>query len=80
MTEIAATKGPLEILQEKFCLIDLSGELRVVHQKQLQGHIVNSNTESISFYKRSEALVLMKRELETLPFPCDRKIVKCLGF
>lgn len=74
MTEIAATKGPLEILQEKFCLIDLSGELRVVHQ-QLQGHIVNNNTEPTSFYKRSEALVLMKRELETLPFPCDRKIV-----
>jgi len=58
----------LEVLQDKYALLDLSGEIRIVDLQQL-ADVMSGNRAEISFYKRSEGLIVISRTLENLSFP-----------
>ena len=57
----------LTALQNRFALLDLSGEIRVVSRHQVD-EVMNGGSGEISFYKRNEGQILIARELENLPF------------
>ncbi len=58
---------PLETLQERFCLIELGGDIRIADREQISDIRAGNRLGEISFYKRSEGAILMQRLLETLP-------------
>lgn len=63
---------PLETIQNRFALLNLSGEIRIVDQQQVADVLAGRQSE-ISFYKRPEGQLLIHRELENLPYPCKPK-------
>lgn len=58
----------LSALQNKYALLDLAGEIRIVDKQQVNDVLSGKRTE-ISFYKRTEGLIVISRELENLPYP-----------
>jgi Family of unknown function (DUF5906) len=66
---------PLAALQLRFAIIDLSGEIRVVDQEQIQRLLSGTELGDPSFYKRADAELLMKRTIETLPYQCKPRQV-----
>ncbi len=60
-------------LQKRFCLINLSGEIRVADREQIQNALSNITQTEVSFYKKIDGILLMKRYLETLPINSDVK-------
>jgi hypothetical protein len=64
------TISPLEELQRRFAIIDLGGEIRVVNQYQIKSLLDGSFIGEPSFYRKTDAQVLMMRELEQLPVNC----------
>lgn len=57
----------LSALQNKYALLDLAGEIRIVDKQQVNDVLSGKRTE-ISFYKRTEGLIVISRELENLPY------------
>ena len=57
----------LQHLQDRFAIIDLSGEIRVVDRHQIADVLSGSHKGEVSFYKKADAELLMKRALERLP-------------
>lgn len=68
MANPAATT-PLAALQERFAIIDLSGEIRIVDLIQIQDVLSGATNRNPAFYKKAEGEVVMKRALEELPVP-----------
>ena len=66
---------PLEELQRRFAIIDLGGEIRVVDQYQIKQLLDGSFIGEPSFYRKTDAQVLMGRVLEQLPVNCKPKQV-----
>lgn len=66
---------PLAALQLRFAIIDLSGEIRVVDQDQIQRLLSGKELGTPSFYKRADAELLMKRVIEALPYQCKPRQV-----
>ncbi|MFM7026033.1 MAG: primase-helicase family protein [Limnohabitans sp.] len=66
---------PLAALQLRFAIIDLSGEIRVVDQDQIQRLLSGTELGDPSFYKRADAELLMKRAIEALPYQCKPRQV-----
>lgn len=62
----------LGVLQQKFALINLSGEIRIVDQTQI-AQVLAGTAKEISLYRRPEGGILITRELENLPFPTNAK-------
>lgn len=59
----------LSHLQNKFALLNLSAEIRIVDRQQIKDVLAGTQSE-ISFYRRPEGQLLINRELENLPFSC----------
>ena len=57
----------LSALQNKYALLDLAGEIRIVDKQQVNDVLSGKRTE-ISFYRRTEGLIVISRELENLPY------------
>jgi len=57
----------LQHLQDRFAIIDLSGEIRVVDRYQIASALSGAHKGEVSFYKKPDAELLMKRALERLP-------------
>ncbi len=57
----------LQNLQDRFAIIDLSGEIRVVDRHQIASALSGAHKGEVSFYKKADAELLMKRALERLP-------------
>jgi hypothetical protein len=57
----------LQHLQDRFAIIDLSGEIRVVDRHQIADILSGGHEGEVSFYKKVDAELLMKRALERLP-------------
>jgi len=70
-----AATTPLQDLQNKFAIIDLSGEIRVVDLQQIAAILQGTLPADPSFYKKVDATLKMKRVLETLPCPSKPEIV-----
>lgn len=70
------TPTPLAMLQARFCLMNLGGEVRVVDREQVASVLSGSGSAEVCFYKKVDGELLMKRMLENLPVPSDvRKTV-----
>jgi len=57
----------LSALQNKYALLDLAGEIRIIDKQQVNDVLIGKRPE-ISFYKRTEGLIVISRELENLPY------------
>ena len=57
----------LSALQNKYALLDLAGEIRIVDKQQVND-VLSGKRHEISFYKRTEGLIVISRELENLPY------------
>jgi hypothetical protein len=62
--------SPLAVLQQRFSIIDLSGEFRLIDKLQIQRLLGGMEMGDPAFYKRGEAVLLMKRFLESAPHQC----------
>ena len=76
MDKVNTTTAPLsalEHLQQRFCLLNLSGEIRIVDKDQVTQILAGVKSGDISFFKKSDGEVLMRRVLENLPVHCEPK-------
>jgi hypothetical protein len=74
IADFPATLSALSYIQERFALLNLSGEIRIVDRLQIAEVIAGKQGE-ISFYKRPEGQLLIYRELENLPISSKPKDV-----
>ena len=63
----------LHSLQVRFCLIDLAGEIRIADRIQIQDVLSGRRSGDISFYKKQDGEMLMRRHLEAQAIPSDPK-------
>lgn len=75
MVNTTTASSPLEELQNQFAIIDMSGEIRFVDRLQIDDILRGKSLEDPAFYKKPDATLLMKRTLETLPYPCKPEVV-----
>jgi hypothetical protein len=68
-----STVSALQELQNNFCLVNLAGEIRLADQRQIQCALSDVKEAEVSFYKKQDGVLLMKRYLETLPIDSDSK-------
>ena len=66
---------PLSALQDRFCLINLGGEIRIVDKQQIEAVRSGARDGEVTFYKRAEGSILMQRVLETLPVSSKANVV-----
>ena len=65
----------LEKLQDRFCIIDINSEIRVLDRTHIQQVRCGLYKKELSFYKRQDANMLMRRHLESLPIACKSEPV-----
>jgi len=65
----------LDVLQDRFAIIDLSGEIRVIDRHQIAALLSGVLTCNAAMYKKPDAELMMKRCLETLPVHSNPKQV-----
>lgn len=65
----------LDALQDRFAIIDLSGEIRLIDRHQIASLLSGEITGNAAMYKKADAELIMKRYLETLPIACKPKQV-----
>lgn len=58
--------NPLQEIQKRFSLINLSGEIHVIDNQEV-AELKQGKTKEINFYKFKDAKILMERILQTLP-------------
>ncbi len=58
----------LATIQNRFALLNLANEIRVVDLQQIVD-VMSAKGSEVSFYRRPEGLIIISRELENLPFP-----------
>jgi hypothetical protein len=76
MANIINIEKPLTALatiQNRFALLNLSGEIRIVDKDQI-ADVLAGVAKEISFYRRTEGQILITRELEKLPYPTNSKV------
>ena len=66
---------PLKLVQDRFAIIDLEGELRVIDLDKVAAFKKGQSTNGIPMYKRDAADILIKRHLESTPIQSDPKKV-----
>ena len=64
---IAVSSTALSQVQQRFSLIDLAAEIRIVDNLQVADVMAGTKSE-VSFYGKTDGQLLMERHLETLPF------------
>ena len=65
----------LAAVQSAFCIMKLSGEIRVIDTTELVQSQSGTGRHGVHFYKKPDAELLIKRHLETLPIASDTKKV-----
>ena len=65
----------LALVQSKFGLMKLSGEIRIIELVDITKSQLAGETRGVNFYRKPDAELLIKRFLETLPIPSDTKKV-----
>lgn len=63
----------LKELQNCFCLVNLAGEIRHADRRQIQNALTDDTLIEVSFYKKQDGNLLMRRHLESLPIDSDVK-------
>ncbi len=67
--------SPLRHVQERFGIVDLGGELRLIDLRQLAEVKLGISRSELSFYSRTDGNIKMERALEALPANSKPKIV-----
>lgn len=75
MGKVQATQTPLAVLQKQFAIIDLAGEIRVVDLIQIDEILNGQSPGEPAFYKKADAILMMKRALELLPVASNSQAV-----
>ena len=70
---MAKSVSALQELQKSFCLVNIAGEIRLADKRQIQSALSDAKEAEVSFYKKQDGVLLMKRYLETLPIDSDSK-------
>lgn len=68
---VNADPNALTELQKRFCLIDLSGEIRIVDRQKVKDVLAGKDADDMAFYKRVDGNIRLRRYLESLPISCD---------
>ena len=55
---------PLKVLQKRFCIIDTHGDIRILDRDQINSACNGNYKGEISFYKKLDGELMMKRFLE----------------
>jgi hypothetical protein len=58
-------------LQKHFCLINLNGEYRILDRLEVENILSDKSSGEISFYKKQDGELSMRRYLENLSIPCE---------
>jgi hypothetical protein len=58
-------------LQKYFCLINLNGEYRILDRLEVENILLSKSSGEISFYKKQDGELSMRRYLENLSIPCE---------
>ncbi len=58
-------------LQKHFCLININGEYRILDRLEVENILSGKRNGEISFYKKQDGELSMKRYLENLSIPCE---------
>ena len=66
---------PLAAIQQRFAIIDLSSEMRVIDLEKVRAMQSGCLRSELSMYKKSDAELRMKRFLEAQPFACKPNLV-----
>ena len=72
--QIPTTTNPLLMVQQRFSLLNISAEIRIVDNQEVSD-VLTGKKNDISLYKRPEGQLLIKRYLETLPIASKPKEV-----
>ena len=72
---VQASMSPLQHLQDRFAIMDLGGEIRLLDRHQVTGILSGNIKGDVSFYKKPDGNLMMKRVLESLPLPCKADAV-----
>ena len=70
----AINSNPLLLVQQRFSLINLSADIRIVDNQEVSDVLAGWKSD-ISFYKKPDGQLLIERYLETLPFSTKPKDV-----
>ena len=75
MSNQASTQpiSALSALQLNFLLLKLDGQIRVIEKQEMDAILCGNKNGEISFYKKAEGELLMKRFLEAQPIASDVK-------
>ena len=65
LESIASTTSALNFVQQRFSLINLSAEIRIVDNQEV-ADVLSGKKNDISLYKRPEGQLIIKRYIETL--------------
>lgn len=66
---------PLQHLQDKFAIVDMSGSMRLVDRQQIANILAGKLKCDVSYYPRSDANIKLHRHLESLPLASTPKKV-----
>ena len=75
-----AQLSPLESLQERFAILDLSGNIRLIDRHQVQAHFEGKRQPELSMYTKADADLKMKRHLEAVSVPTRNPKEVIAGF
>ena len=70
---LAPPISALSALQLNFLILKLDGQIRVIEKKNMDAILCGKKSGDISFYKKPEGELLMKRFLEAQPIASDVK-------
>jgi hypothetical protein len=73
MTSQVPLQSPLAELQNRFCIIDVNGDIRILDRSQIKQAREGTYRGEISFYKKPDGGWMMHRHLESLFIPCKPK-------
>jgi hypothetical protein len=75
VADTASNNPALMALQAQFAIIDLNGEFRYIDLAQIADILSGHTPGDPAFYKKPDAILLMKRALEMMPYPVKSQVV-----
>jgi len=75
MASVPPPPNALVVLQARFALSRIGGEVRIVDQAEIVAMKSGTGPRTLALYSRSDGTLLMRRFLETQPVSCDPKRV-----
>jgi len=64
-------QGPLASLQDRFAILDLTGNIRLIDRNQVNDYFGGIRQGELSMYTRTDANLKMRRHLEAMAVPSD---------